>query len=352
MHYRELGRSGLRMSVLTLGTMGFGAEGGFRKVGTVDATTARKQIDLCLAAGVNSIDTADVYSLGLAEEILGKALGNRRDQVILTSKVRFAMDEGPNDAGLTKHHIISGCEASLRRLGTDYLDLYLLHERDGRTPAEETMEALDLLVRQGKVRYIGASNFTAWQVMKYQGVAQRQGLARFVAQQIHYSLLSRDAEWELLPMGVDEGIGAMVWSPLAGGMLAGKYRRDSDDEQHQRRYEQLSPRSEPPIHHPEDLFCVTDVLAAVAERHQVSMAQVALAYLLTKPGVTTIVIGGRTAEQVRDSLACTTVQLSAEDLAALDEVSGAAPLPYPHWHQAATAADRLSTGDQVWLGRR
>ncbi|WP_029137664.1 aldo/keto reductase [Nakamurella lactea] len=348
MEYRQLGRSGLKVSVLTLGTMGFGGAGGFSKVGSLDVADAKSQVDLCLDAGVNLIDTADMYSAGLSEEIVGQVLRGRRDEVLLTTKVRFTMGEGPNDAGLSRHHIIRGCEASLRRLGTDYLDLYQLHERDGVTPVEETLEALDLLVAQGKVRYVGASNFAAWQMMKYLGVAERDRLPRFVSQQIHYSLLSRDAEYELIPMSIDEGIGNLIWSPLGGGMLTGKYRRGGTDETV--RYAELNASTEPPVHDPEQLYDLVEVIAAVAGAHEVSLAQVSLAYLLDKPGVSSIVIAGRTQEQLADNLAALDLTLSDDDVAQLDAASALRPI-YPFWHQAATASDRLSAGDLTLLQR-
>ena len=228
MDYRQLGHSGLRVSALTLGTMTFGGRGNFAKVGGTDVETATRQIDMCLDAGVNLIDTADVYSGGLSEEIVGKALKGRRDRVLLATKARMPMGDGPNDAGLSRHHLIRACEASLRRMGTDYVDLYQVHEWDGQTPLEETLDALDHLVNSGKVRYIGCSNYAGWQLMKALGISERRGLQRFVSQQIYYSLQARDAEYELVPAGLDQGVGILVWSPLAGGLLSGKYRRGED----------------------------------------------------------------------------------------------------------------------------
>ena len=218
MHYRQLGNSGLRVSVLTLGTMGFGGTGWAAAIGTIDVDGARRQITMALDAGVNLIDTADVYSSGLSEEIVAKALPVAREDVLLATKVRMPMGPGPNDAGLSRHHIIQGCEASLRRLGTDYIDLYQVHEWDGQTPLEETLQALDDLVSAGKVRYIGASNYAGWQLMKALGISERRGISRFVSQQIHYTLQARDAEYELVPVSLDQGLGILVWSPLAGGL--------------------------------------------------------------------------------------------------------------------------------------
>src|SRR6202046_2372201 len=216
MEYRQLGRSGLRVSALTLGTMTFGGQGGFRHVGSTDVEGARRQVDLCLDAGVNLIDTADVYSGGLSEEITGEVIKGRRDSLLLSSKVRMSMGAGPNDAGLSRQHIIAGCEASLRRLGTDHLDIYHVHEWDGQTRLEETLSALDSLVAAGKVRYLAASNYAGWQLMKALAGADSRGYERFSAQQIYYSLEARDAEYELVPLSVDQGLGILVWSPLAG----------------------------------------------------------------------------------------------------------------------------------------
>src|ERR1700749_1971370 len=227
MEYRQLGRSGLRGSALTLGTMTFGGRGGFSAVGSTDVTGARRQVDMCLDAGVNLIDTADVYSGGFAEEITGEVITGRRDSLLLSTKVRMRMGDGPNDAGLSRQHIIAGCEASLRRLGTDHVDIYHVHEWDGQTRLEETMSALNSLVEAGKVRYLAASNYPGWQLMKTLAAADARGYERFAAQQVYYSLEARDAEYELLPLSVDQGLGVLVWSQLAGGLLAGKYRRAS-----------------------------------------------------------------------------------------------------------------------------
>ncbi len=346
MEYRQLGRSGLRISTLTMGTMTFGGKGGFAAVGSTDVAEARRQVDQCLDAGINIIDTADVYSDGLSEEIVGEVLEGRRDDVLVATKVRMPMGSGPNDAGLSRHHIVAGCEASLRRLRTDHIDLYQVHEWDGQTPLEETLEALDLLVRQGKVRYVGASNYAGWQLMKALGTADRTGTPRFVSQQIYYSLQARDAEYELIPAAVDQGLGVLVWSPLAGGLLSGKYRRGVEGPAGSR---QLSDWDEPPVRDREKLYDTVDALVAIGEEHGVSAAQVALAYLLGRPAVTSLVIGARTAEQLADNLAAAELKLSDEQRARLDEVS-APPLLYPYWHQAKTASDRLSPADLTLLG--
>jgi aryl-alcohol dehydrogenase-like predicted oxidoreductase len=346
MEYRALGQSGLRVSVLTMGTMTFGGSGSFKNVGSTDVQEARRQVDMCLDAGVNLIDTADVYSDGQAEEIVGEVLSGRRDKLLLATKVRFAMGSGPNDAGLSRQHIISGCEASLRRLSTDHIDLYQVHQWDGQTSLEETLRALDLLVQQGKVRYIGVSNYASWQLMKALGTADRLGLPRFASQQIYYSLQAREAEYELIPLAVDQGLGVLVWSPLAGGLLSGKYRRNHEAPAGSR---QLTDWNEPPVYDPEGLFDIVEVLVEIAEQHGVSAAQVALAYLLGRPAVTSLVIGARTGDQLADNLAAASLTLGAEERAQLDQVS-APPLIYPYWHQAKAARDRLSPADLTLLG--
>jgi aryl-alcohol dehydrogenase-like predicted oxidoreductase len=347
MEYRQLGRSGLRVSVLTLGTMTFGGQGGFRNVGSTDADGARRQIDMCLDKGVNLIDTADVYSGGVSEEIVGKAVQGRRDDLLLSTKVRMPMGTGPNDAGLSRHHIISGCEASLRRLGTDHIDIYHVHQWDGQTPLEETLHALDTLVRAGKVRYLAASNYAGWQLMKALATADSHGYQRFVGQQIYYSLESRDAEYELVPLALDQGLGILVWSPLAGGLVSGKFRRDRTKPEGSRH---LTDWDEPPVRDEEKLYDTIDVLLDIAGSHGVSAAQVSLAYLLAKPGVTTLVIGARTDEQLRDNLAAADVALADEEISALDKVS-APDLIYPHWHQLKTASERLGRPDLALLGQ-
>jgi aryl-alcohol dehydrogenase-like predicted oxidoreductase len=344
---RQLGRSGLRVSTITLGTMGFGGTGWAQPVGQIDVHGARRQIDLARDAGVTLFDTADVYSDGLSEEILGEALGKSRDDVLIATKVRMPMGEGANDAGLSRHHIVRAAEASLRRLGRDYIDLYQVHEWDGHTPLEETLSALDALVQSGKVRYVGASNYCGWQLMKALAVADAKGFERFVSQQIYYSLQSRDAEHELVPLTIDQGLGILVWSPLAGGLLSGKYRRGVQPPEGSRH---LSDWDEPPIDVEDRLYDTIETLLDIASRHGVSAAQVSLAYLIAKPGVTSVIVGARTEEQLSDNLAAAALTLSAEELAALDAAS-AQPLPYPHWHQAKTAADRLSPADLTLLGR-
>jgi aryl-alcohol dehydrogenase-like predicted oxidoreductase len=348
MEYRQLGRSGLRVSALTLGTMTFGGRGGFGAVGATDVEGARRQVDLCLDAGVNLIDTADVYSGGLSEEITGQVIKGRRDSLLLSTKVRMRMGDGANDAGLSRHHIIAGCEASLRRLGTDHIDIYHVHEWDGQTRLEETMSALDSLVSAGKVRYLAVSNYAGWQLMKALAIADSRGWERFSAQQIYYSLEARDAEYELVPLSIDQGLGILVWSPLAGGLLSGKYRRHSSPTEQTR---QLSGEwHEPPVRDQEKLYDTIEVMVDVAGAHGTSAAQVALAWLLAKPAVSTLIIGARTDEQLRDNLGAASLVLAEDELAALDKVS-APELIYPHWHHLATASDRLGPADLSLLGQ-
>jgi aryl-alcohol dehydrogenase-like predicted oxidoreductase len=346
MEYRQLGHSGLRVSVLTLGTMTFGGTGFAAAVGSTDVAGARRQIQMAVDAGVNLIDTADVYSEGASEEIIGEALPVARDDILLATKIRMSMGDGPNDAGLSRHHIIRGCEASLRRLNTDYIDLYQVHEWDGHTPLEETLAALEHLVDSGKVRYVGASNYTGWQLMKALGVAERTGGSRFVSQQIYYSLQARDAESELVPVSVDQGLGILVWSPLAGGLLSGKYRRGQDDPAGSRRFEGWD---EPPVHDEDKLYNTIDALVEIADGHEVSAAEVALAWTLGRPAVTSLIIGARTDEQLAMNLRAADLVLSDGERARLDQVS-AEPLRYPHWHQANTSGDRLSAADLTLLG--
>ncbi|HET8951212.1 MAG TPA: aldo/keto reductase [Solirubrobacteraceae bacterium] len=345
MDYRQLGHSGLRVSALTLGTMTFGGGGNFAKVGSTDVDGARRQIDMCLDAGVNLIDTADVYSAGASEEIVGQALAGRRDGVLLATKARMRMGDGPNDQGLSRHHLIRACEASLRRLGTDYIDLYQVHEWDGLTPLEETLAALDDLQRAGKIRYAGCSNYSGWQLMKALGISDRLGLTRFASQQVYYSLQARDVEYELMPAGLDQGVGMLVWSPLAGGLLSGKYRRGQDAPEGSRH---LTDWNEPPVRDEDATYDVIETAVEIAEARGVSAAQVSLAWLLGRPGISSVVVGARTDEQLADNLAAASLELTAEERARLDAVS-APPLLYPHWHQVATSADRFGPADLAWL---
>jgi aryl-alcohol dehydrogenase-like predicted oxidoreductase len=346
MEYRQLGKSGLRVSVLTMGTMTFGGRGVFAKVGGTDVADATRQLDRALDAGVNLVDTADVYSGGLSEEIVGVAMKGRWNRALIATKARMPMGDGANDAGLSRHHLINECEASLRRLGTDHIDLYQVHEWDGLTPLEETLSALDDLVRAGKVRYVGCSNYAGWHLMKALATAERLGLTRFASQQIHYSPQAREAEYELIPIAVDQGIGVLVWSPLAGGLLSGKYRRGEQPPAGSRH---LTDWNEPPVRDEDRLYDIVDALVEIAEAHEVSPAQVTLAWLLARPAVTSLVIGARTDEQLADNLEAADLVLTEAEHARLARVS-APPLLYPYWHQAKTASDRLSPADLTLLG--
>jgi aryl-alcohol dehydrogenase-like predicted oxidoreductase len=346
MDYRQLGSSGLRFSELILGTMGFGGSGQFRGVGEIDLDGARRQIDLALDAGVNVIDTADIYSSGASEEIIGQALGTRRDRVLLATKARFAMGSGPNDAGLSRHHLIEACEASLRRLQTDHIDLYQVHEWDGQTPLEETLGALDQLLHSGKVRYVGCSNFAGWQAMKALGIARQKGMPEYVSQQVYLSLQERSAEYENVPSAIDQGLGLLIWSPLAGGLLSGKYRRGQPPPAGSRH---ASEWSEPPVYNEDKLYDTIETLVEIAGARGVSAAQVALAWLLARPGITSVVVGARTDEQLADNLAAVTLELTQEEHQRLEAVSRP-PLIYPFWHQRASASERLSEADLSLIG--
>lgn len=347
MEYRNLGRSGLKLSALTLGTMTFGGQGAFAKTGSTDVAGARRQVDMCVAAGVNSIDTADGYSAGVSEEIVGEVLKGRREKLILATKARFPTgDKGPNDRGLSRHHLVRACEASLRRLGTEWIDLYWLHEWDGQTPLEETLRALDDLTRAGKIRYVGVSNFSGWHLMKALATAERDGLPRPVGQQIHYTLQAREAEHELVPIAIDQGVGIVVWSPLAGGWLSGKYRRGRPEPEGTR---QAAKWGEPPVEDVEALYDIVEVLAEVAAARGASPAQVALAWLLGRPGVASVIVGARTDAQLADNLGAAELRLTAEEAARL-EAASRRPLPYPYWHQNRTASDRLSAADLALHG--
>ncbi|MFE5564706.1 aldo/keto reductase [Amycolatopsis japonica] len=331
MRYRRLGRSGLRVSTIALGTATFGATGIFAECGHNDLAAARRQVDKALDVGINLIDTADAYSDGASERIVGQVLEGRRDRMLISTKVGFPVSGEINDRGLSRYHILRAAEASLRRLRADHIDVYTLHEWDGQAPLEETLSALDDLVRAGKVRYLAVSNFAGWQVMKALAVSLAHGWESFVGNQIHYSLESRDTEYELLPLSVDQGLGVLVWSPLAGGLLTGKYRRGHDPE-HGRH---LTEWNEPPVRDRDRLYAIVDLIVEIAERKEISPSQVALAWLLTRPAVTGLVVGARTEEQLAVSVAAADVVLDEDDLIRLDEISRP-PLIYPHWHQRAT----------------
>jgi aryl-alcohol dehydrogenase-like predicted oxidoreductase len=347
MEYRLLGCSGLKVSTITLGTMTFGGTGKFASVGNTDVKMAKNIIDLCIGHGVNVIDTANIYSAGLSEEIIGNVLeGKRPGNVLIASKARMPLGTGgPNDEGFSRYHIIRECEKSLKRLQTDTIDIYYMHEWDGLTPLEEMLEALDTLVKQGKIRYIGCSNFSGWHTMKSLSISKEYKYQRFVTQQIHYSLEAREAEYELLPIGVDQGLGALIWSPLAGGWLTGKYTRDVQTQTGTRFAEGWN---EPPIRNFDRLWNIVDTLKDIAKQKEVTPSQVAIAWILTRPSISSVVIGGRTLEQIENNIKASAVQLTAEELQLLNDVSKI-PLLYPYWHQAGLAKNRLSEADKVLL---
>ncbi|WP_372169860.1 aldo/keto reductase [Xanthomonas axonopodis] len=326
--------------------MTFGGTGLFDKAGNTDVAGARRLVDVSVDAGVNMIDTADLYSYGLSEEIVGQAIASHRNKLVLASKVCFPTSEEPNDRGLSRYHIVNACEASLRRLKTDRIDLYWLHAWDGQTPLEETMRALEDLTRAGKIRYVGVSNFSGWHVMKALNEARRTHSVELVGQQIHCTLQAREAEYELLPIAHDQGIGSLIWSPLAGGLLSGKYRRGKPQPEGTR---MAADWHEPPVRDIEALYDIVEVLVEIAQRHKVSAAQVALAWLLTRPTVTSLVIGARNEQQLVDNLAAANLELAPEDVQQLEAVSRPA-LIYPYWHQKSSVAERFSASDLALFG--
>lgn len=336
MKMRFLGKSGLKVSELCFGTMTFGGRGYWTIVGQVDQKQADSLVNTALDAGVNFFDTADVYSLGWAEEILGKALGSRRKDVIIATKVRARMGPGPNEVGLSRHHILEGCNASLKRLGTDYIDLYQVHSFDSSTPLEETLRALDDLVRQGKVRYIGCSNFPAWQLMKALSISEKTGWEKFVSLQAFYSLIARDLELDYIPLCLDQGLGILTWSPLGGGFLTGKYRRGRPRPQGARRSD---PQKQFLQFDEGKGFDIVEELDRIGKNHNATVAQSALNYLLRKPGVTSVIIGAKTVEQLTDNLKTTDWEMTPEEVARLDALSQP-PRVYPHWMLERTRQDR------------
>jgi aryl-alcohol dehydrogenase-like predicted oxidoreductase len=334
MEQRFLGKTGLSVSVLSFGTMTVGGQDRFGKMGNLGTTETRRLIELCLEAGVTTIDTADLYSFGVAEEILGEVLLGRRDQFVLITKAFMRMGPGAHDVGLSRKHLMQACEASLRRLRTDYVDLYLAHDPDMLVPVEETLRAFDDLVRAGKVRYIGCSNHSGWQLMKAIGLSDRLGLARYICQQVNYNLIARDVEHELVPLGLDQGVGMMAWSPLHAGLLTGKFRRDVRPTE-----SRLNELDAPGTIDMERVYRIVDVLIAIGHERGVTPAQVALNWVMRKPGVDTVIVGARNDAQFRDNLAAATWRLTPEEVARLDEVS-ALPEPYPYWHQHKFGAER------------
>lgn len=332
MEFRKLGGSGLKVPALCLGTGTFGGDGEFFKAwGSTQAQEATRLVDICLEAGLTMFDSADVYSGGMAEEVLGEAIKGRRDQVLISTKATFRSGPGANDVGSSRFHLIQAVEAALRRLGTDYIDLFQLHGFDAATPVEETLSTLNELVRSGKIRYIGCSNFSGWHLMKSLAVSDRYGWSRYVAHQAYYSLIGRDYEWELMPLGVDQGVGAVVWSPLGWGRLTGKLRRGQPAPENSRMQNQRQRDAAPPVDD-ERLYTVVDALDAVAEETGKTLPQVALNWVLQRPTVSTVIIGARNEEQLRQNLGAVGWNLTAEQVATLDAAS-AGTLAYPYWHQ-------------------
>lgn len=332
MDYRQLGGSGFKVPVLTLGTGTFGGGTEFFKAwGTTDVAEASKLIDICLDAGVHMFDSADIYSNGQAEEILGQAIKGRRDKVLISTKATFRAGEGPNDVGSSRFHLLKAVDGCLRRLGTDYIDLFQLHGFDATTPIEETVSTLDDLVRAGKIRYLGCSNFSGWHLMKSLAYADRFGLSRYVAHQAYYSLVGRDYENELMPLALDQKVGAVVWSPLGWGRLTGKIRRGQPLPKSSRLQSQKVVDIGPQV--PEEyLYNVVDALDAVAKETGKTVPQIALNWLTSRPSVATVIVGARNEEQLRQNLGAVGWSLTAEQIAKLDAAS-ATPPPYPYWHQ-------------------
>jgi aryl-alcohol dehydrogenase-like predicted oxidoreductase len=332
MEFRQLGHSGFKVPVLSLGTGTFGGKGEFFGAwGSSDVAEATRLVDIALEAGLNMFDSADVYSGGAAEEILGAAVKGRRDRVIVSTKGTFRHGDGPNDVGSSRFHLIKSVEGSLRRLGTDYIDIYQLHGFDAATPIEETLQTLDDLVRAGKIRYLGVSNFSGWHLMKSLAVSEKYGLARYVAHQAYYSLIGREYEWELMPLGLDQGVGAVVWSPLGWGRLTGKIRRGQPRPKVSRLNSSVAVENGPQVDD-EYLFAVVDALDVVAKETGKTVPQIALNWLLHRPTVANVIIGARNEEQLRQNLGAIGWNLAPEQIARLDAAS-ARPKAYPYWHQ-------------------
>ena len=334
MEFRLLGRSGFKVPALSLGTATFGGSTEFfRAWGNTDVAGAKRLVDICLDAGVCMFDSADIYSDGLAEITLGKAIAGRRERVLISTKGTFRSGSGPNDVGSSRHHLLRAVDASLRRLGTDYIDLYQLHGFDALTPVDETLSTLDDLVRAGKIRYLGCSNFSGWHLMKSLAYAEQHGLTRYVAHQAYYSLVGREYEWELMPLALDQGVGTVVWSPLGWGRLTGKIRRGQPLPEHSRLHK--TAEMGPPVAD-DYLYRVVDALDAVAEETGRSVPQVALNWLLQRPTIASVIIGARDETQLRQNLGAVGWQLAPEQISRLDAASAATPI-YPYWHQAGFA---------------
>ncbi|MDN3547710.1 aldo/keto reductase [Mucilaginibacter aquaedulcis] len=330
MDYRQLGASGLKVPVLSFGTATFGGGNEFFKAwGSTQVDEAKKLINLCLDAGVNFFDTANVYSRGLSEEILGKALEGLRNQVLISTKSTFTMGDDANDYGSSRYHLIEQCNASLRRLNTDHIDVYHLHGFDGTTPVEETLRALDDLVTSGKIRYIACSNFSGWHLMKSLSVSERYGWSRYIAHQAYYSLLNREFEWELMPLGIDQKVGTIVWSPLASGQLSGKFRRGLPIPENSRT---VQGGSHGPATDFDHLYNIVDALDEVAAETGKSVAQVSINWLLQRPTVANIIIGARNEEQLQQNLGAIGWNLTTDQVKKLDAASETDPI-YPYWHQ-------------------
>ncbi|HWM42052.1 MAG TPA: aldo/keto reductase [Burkholderiales bacterium] len=339
MEQRQLGGSGFMVPALTYGTGTFGGGNEFFKAwGASDVQEATRLVDVCLESGLNMFDSADGYSNGMAEEILGRAIKGRRDKVLISTKGSFRRGPGPNDVGSSRHYLPRAVDASLRRLGTDYIDLYQLHAFDALTPIEEVLQTLDDLVRAGKIRYIGCSNFSGWHLMKSLAVSEKYGLARYVAHQAYYSLIGRDYEWELMPLALDQKVGAVVWSPLGWGRLTGKIRRGQPLPKVSRLQSQLAIDKGPPV--PDEyLYGVVEALDAVAKETGKTVPQVALNWLLQRPTVSSVIIGARNEEQLRQNLGAVGWKLTADQVKKLDAASAATPA-YPYWHQRGTFPER------------
>lgn len=335
MEYRQLGGSGLKVPVLSFGTATFGGANAFFEAwGSSDVAEATRMVDICLDAGVTLFDTADVYSNGVSEEILGKAVAGRRNDLLISTKATFKMGDGPNDLGSSRHHLTRACEASLRRLGTDYVDIYHLHGFDAVSPIEETLRTLDDLVTAGKVRYIACSNFSGWHLMKSLAISDRYGWARYACHQVYYSLVGREYEWELMPLGLDQKVGAFVWSPLGWGRLTGKVRRGQPLPETSRLHETAD--AGPPV--PDELlYDVVDALDEIAKETGKSVPQIALNWVTRRPTVSSVIIGARNEEQLRQNLDAAGWSLTDEQVAKLDAASATKQI-YPYWHQAQFAS--------------
>lgn len=329
MEYRHLGRSGLQVPVLSLGTGTFGGGPFFSAWGNTDVAQATRLIDICLEAGLTMFDSADIYSLGRAEEILGEALKGRRDRALISTKATSPMSERPNEAGSSRQHLTAAIEASLRRLQTDYIDLFQLHNFDAYTPIGESLSTLDDFVRAGKIRYVGVSNYSGWHLMKALAISERYNLPRYVAHQALYSLIARDYEWELMPLGIDQGVGCVVWSPLGWGRLTGKIRRGAPLPEMSRLHETAD--AGPPVED-EYLYRVVDALDVVAKETGKTIPQIAINWLLQRPTVCNVIVGARNEEQLRANLGAVGWSLSKEQMTMLDAAS-ARQEPYPYWHQ-------------------